>query len=340
MKIKTYLTLGFLVISLSSCRNCKDDCDVASTRFVHKYGFDTSKKEWEKRGKEGQVITAFKNGVTKTSSYKNGILHGKTTFTYPSSTMIQELLEYNNGILIKQVAYELSGLPIRETIFQEDKKRVISWNKNGIPLSIEEYKNDLLWSSKYFNERNEVESSVIEGIGTRIKRNRENLLLSKEKVENGQITHRKTFHPNGQLKSKSSFSNYELHGVQETFSPSGNLLTHATWSYGKLDGMLLGYRNDKKYFEIPYINGKKHGVERHFSKHGELAKEVHWDNNIRHGSSREHNEDFTDVQWYWRGIAVDLKRYQMLKFREELIAEINNGKKPKIKETEAVKKVQ
>jgi antitoxin component YwqK of YwqJK toxin-antitoxin module len=328
MKLKTYLTLCFLVISLSSCRNCKDDCEVASTRFVHKYGFDVSKKEWEKRGKEGQIITTLKNGITKTCSYKNGILHGKTTITYPSSTMIQELKEYNSGTLIKQVAYELSGLPIKETIFQDDKKTVTSWNKNGIPLSIEEYKNNLLWSSKYFNDRNEIESSVTEGVGTRLKRNRENLLLSKEKIENGQT------------QSKSSFLNYDLHGVQETFSPSGNLLTHATWSYGKLDGMHLGYRNEKKYFEIPYVDGKKHGIERHFTMHGELSKEVHWDNNLRHGSSREHNNDFTDVQWYWRGIAVELKRFQMLEFREELIAEINNEKKPRLEKTESVKKVE
>ena len=45
---------------------------------------------------------------------------------------------------------------------------------------MEEYDQNLLWSARYYNCLNEMEGTVTEGKGTRIKRNREGLLLSKE----------------------------------------------------------------------------------------------------------------------------------------------------------------
>jgi hypothetical protein len=78
--------------------------------------------------------------------------------------------------------------------------------------------------------------------------------------------------------------------------------------------------------EIPYLDGKKHGIEKEYNSKGELAKEIRWNQGDRHGSSRYYHDDYTDIQWYWKGLAVELKKFQMLEFREELMAEINNEK--------------
>lgn len=324
MRLKIFI-FGLIVILMSACRKDVEDSKIA-TRFVHKYGFDISKNEWKERGKNGQIIRTLPSGICETTTYKNGVLNGETTITYPRSTAIQELQVYENGILVKKVNYELSGLPILEALFDGNKKKITSWNKNGVPLSIEEYKDGLLSEASYFDEKNEKEASVINGKGTRIKRNRENILLSKEDILDGKIIKRVTFHPNGNIQSKSSFLDYQLHGLQETFSKNGKPLTRSTWSYGKLDGMHLGYRNGNCSFEIPYVDGKKDGIERHFNDSGDLVKEIHWQKDHRHGSSRYHHGDYTDIQWYWKGMAVDLKKFQMLEFREKLIAEINDKK--------------
>ncbi len=329
MKFKVLCMLG--VIALSSCNN-KNDSDVVSMRFVHKYGFDLSKDEWEQRDKDGQVVTTYKNGVTKNISYKNGILHGPTTVTFPNTSIIQEKSQYNEGALVKRTIYELSGLPVEETMFEADGRKIITvWNTSGVPLSMEEYNGPLLMSARYYTSQNEIEASVIEGNGTRIKRDRSELLLAKEKVENGQIVKRTTFHPNGVIHASCSFVDYKLNGIEETFSPSGALLSRSNWNMGQLDGVQTVYKNKKPLLEITYVNGKKHGVEREYDAFGLITKEINWADDQRHGTSRYTTKDSSDMQWFWRGTPVERKKYQMLKFREELIAQANGEKPIKLK---------
>lgn len=326
MKFKFFCMLGTIAV-LSSCNN-KNDSDVVSQRFVHKYGFDLSEAEWIQRDKEGQVITTLKNGITKNTSYKNGILHGPTTITFPNTNIIQEKCEYNEGMLVKKTIFELSGLPVQENAFEADGKKIITiWDNNGVPLSMEEYNNDLLMSARYYNSQNEIEATIMEGAGTRIKRDRSSLLLSKEKVENGQIVKRTTFHPNGVVHTQCSFANYKLNGLEETFSPSGNLLSRSNWKMGKLDGIQSLYHNNKIHTEISYADGKKNGPEKEYDSFGLVSKEINWADDQRHGPSHYTTKDSYDMQWFWRGAPVERKKFQLLKFREELIAQLN-GEKP------------
>lgn len=325
MKFKFFCMLGLLGL-LSSC-NDKKDTDVVSQRFVHKYGFDVSESEWSSRNKEGQVITTLKNGVTQSITYKNGIYHGPFTLTFPFSTVLQEKSEYNEGTLVKKTVYELSGLPIQETVFETDGKKIITvWDMSGVPLSMEEYSGQLLMSARYYNSQNEIEATIIDGNGTRIKRDRTSLLLSKEKVENGQIVKRTTFHPNGVVQSHCSFIDYKQNGLMETFSPSGKLLSRSHWKNGELNGVQSFYKDDKILSEIHYLSGKKHGLEKEYDNKGYVVKEINWANDKRHGTSRYTVNDVSDMQWFWKGNVVERKKYQMLKFREELIAEIRGEK--------------
>src|SRR6267154_4884075 len=84
--------LGILTFG---CHNSnRENEEVISKRYIHKYGYDVSKEEWESTGYPGQVITSLRNGVTITASYEDNFLHGPTTHTYPYSQTMESLSTY------------------------------------------------------------------------------------------------------------------------------------------------------------------------------------------------------------------------------------------------------
>ena len=46
---------AILTLALSSCHK-DDNCGCVSQRFVHKYGFELTAKEWKKLQRDGQII--------------------------------------------------------------------------------------------------------------------------------------------------------------------------------------------------------------------------------------------------------------------------------------------
>ncbi len=325
MRILAVCTL--LALVFHSCQKSDDEGQVVSQRFLHKYGFDLTPTEWQERQQDGQVITKLENGVSVTNSYSNGILHGNTSYTFPNTTVVETLQVYDQGTLIKQVSHDRSGIPLKEELFEFDNRKIITlWDEKGAPISIEEYENDLLVKGQYFLPDNDLESSVEAGNGMRVVRNREGLLISKDKMENGQLVFRTSFHENGQIQSECPFFDYQLHGKMCTFSSAGTLITEQNWTNGKLDGMSFVYRNEVKAAEVPYFDGKKHGVEKRFDKEGNIICEVHWDNDLRHGSSRYYEGDDTSICWFFRDKEVSIKRFHELEFHEKMIAELRDEK--------------
>jgi len=327
----------YLLLSISStllffsCQKKDDSQEIVSQRFVHKYGLDLSAEEWEKREKDGQVITVLDNGVTVTNTFTNGILHGNTTFTYPDSEVLEQLLVYDEGSITKKIMYDEASIPIMEEVYDlDDRKTVTRWNRDGVPLSVEEYDNDVLIKGEYFDKKNECESTVAEGSGYRTRRDRDNILLSKDTFQDGELVHRTTFHANGTIQSENPYHNYLLHGKQISYSESGKPLMEAIWQEGQLDGMKYLYTNGQKTAEIPYASGKKHGVERHFDTNSNLVAEIQWDNDFRHGSSRFYGEEDTKIDWFYKGQNVSLKKFQMMEFREKLMAELRGEEKDEV----------
>ena len=80
------------------------------------------------------------------------------------------------------------------------------------------------------------------------------------------------------------------------------------------------YRNSKKISEIPYVNGLKQGIEKHFTDNGSLAIEIHWEMDKKHGSHRIYNETDTEIKWYYKGKNVSLKKYEEFSQREKIAA--------------------
>lgn len=317
----TFWLLGCLGFLSSCCNNCGDE-NVVSQRYIHKYGFDISKADWEKREQDGQVIKTLDDGVTITQSYENSILHGPTTYSFPNSSIIEKVKVYDQGILLKEIIQNKAGMPVREEIFEFDDRVVLTlWDEKGAPMSIEEYEGDKLVEASYFSPKNEMEFCVQTAEGTRVRRDRQGQLLCKDTIENGYVVHRITYHPNGEVYSTSSFEDYFLHGEQLHYYADGTLSVKDIWNHGVLDGVKYVYQEGNIISETPYTMGKKEGVERHYNNSGMTIAEIHWKNDKRHGSSRFYSDHDTKIEWYYKDVAVNPEKFEVLENRSRMICD-------------------
>ncbi len=321
MRISLAISSGLV---LTACQSSSSLDQIVSQKYVHKYGFDVSEQEWKERAQDGQVIEELKNGVKITRSYENGQLHGPTTYSFPNSSVVEKLLTYDQGNLLKETVFDQAGIPVREDLYEFDDRTITTfWDEHGVPLSIEEYENDLLISGQYYAPGHEMEGKVENGYGYRYKRDRSGLLISKDKMENGAIAERTTFHPNGEIHTVSHYHDFQLHGEQIKFTPSGKPLMELTWNHGILEGRKTIYRNGIKVAEIPYVNGTKHGVEYHYDDLGNLLSETSWRNDKKHGCTKSYTEESVDLEWFHNGMAVDAEKFISLQEREEMLAELS-----------------
>jgi len=321
--MKARVVLSLIPLLLAGCFSTDHGNSIISQKFVHKYGFDVSEQEWTERAQDGQVVATLKNGVKVSRSYENGVLHGPTTYTFPNSHIVEKIEVYDQGALLKEVAHDEAGIPMREEAYEFDDRKIITlWDKKGAPISIEEYKGDLLLEGKYFTTGHELEGQVTHGNGERIKRDREGLLILRDTFEHGKLISRTSFHPNGQIHTVSHYRDSQLDGEQLKFTASGKPLMKLPWNRGVLDGTKFVYRNGIKVAEIPYTNGQKHGMETHWDDLNNLTAEIEWKHDKKHGSSKLHSEEDTQEEWFYKGEAVSRRAYDLLLSREQMVAEL------------------
>ncbi|HRW58711.1 MAG TPA: toxin-antitoxin system YwqK family antitoxin [Chlamydiales bacterium] len=325
MKKSHIFLAASMLFSLVSCNNGGENNSTVSQKFIHKYGFAVSEKEWQERNESGKIITNYPNGVVQVSHYEQGKLHGESTTTYPRSNIFEKVLVYDEGSLIKETINDKNGIPFKENVFEFDNRKITTyWYASGVPASIEEYVDGKLMKGEYFNKNNTLESSITDGYGTRIKKDRFGKLCSKDLFEEGLMTYRTAYYPSGEVQSTTGFKNYALHGKQQSFSESGKLIMEANWIHGLIDGTKLVYKNNKLFKEIPYNMGKRHGIEKHYDRNGEIAAEIKWINDGRHGSCKFYYDDNTEIKWYYFGKQVSLDKYKMLELRDKLINELKS----------------
>jgi len=310
-----------------ACCQSNQGGDILSQQFVHKYGFNVSETEWDERSQDGQAIALLKNGIKVTRSFENGVLHGLTSYTFPNSAIIERLLTYDQGVLLKEVVQDERGVPMREELFEFDDRKILTyWDEKGAPLSIEEYDDELLKEGKYYTPDHELEAHVESGFGVRVKRDHTGSLLYRDKIENGVIVERTSFHPNREVHSISRYHDYQLHGEQLKFTASGKPLMILNWNHGVLDGLKTIYRNGTKIAEIPYINGQKHGIELHYDDLGNLTAEIAWKCDKKHGKSQFHTEESTEIEWFYQGQSVaNETKFETLEQRQ-FIADITKAR--------------
>ncbi len=260
----------------------------------------------------------MQNGIKTTRSFEQGKLHGPTTYTFPNSDVVEKLFVYDQGTLLKQLVNDSNGMPVRQEMYEFDNRTIVTlWDEKGVPLSIEEYDDELLMDGKYYTAEHQLEACVEGGFGQRVKRDRAGLLLSKDQIQNGLMATRTTYHPNGQMHTVSNYHDYQLHGEQLKYTVSGRPLMTLHWDHGVLDGFKTVYRNGLKVATIPYVKGQKEGIETHYDDLGNLTAEIEWKLDKKHGCTKLYSEELTEKEWFFKGQSVQAERFETLNQRDD-----------------------
>jgi antitoxin component YwqK of YwqJK toxin-antitoxin module len=320
--------LGCVILFLAGCRGNQQENNVVSQRYVHKYGYAVSKDEFEQRKYPGQVITVLKTGVTVTATYENGVLHGPSTHTFPNSQTVESYFLYNQGNLVKQILYDIHGMPLREEI-QLSPTRFAStkWYSDGTPMSTEEYAGAELVEGQYFSRQNDIESRVEKGKGLRTLRDIQGILHAKEEIEQGYVVKRETFYTNGSPESISFFVKGALHGEKKSFAENGEPLAVKEYVSGKLHGKTTFYKNGVRTVEIHYLDGMKNGLEIHYMDGDIVSQEILWENDRKHGPSKYYVEGIAQVEYFYDGQSVSENRWKELNQLDQMIGQINSPTK-------------
>lgn len=316
--------LGCLGLFLVGCSRTQQENNVVSQRYIHKYGYAVSKNEFEERKYPGQVITTLKNGVTITTTYENGVLHGASTHTFPHSQTVELYFFYNNGSLVKEIAYDITGMPLREEV-QLSPTRYAStkWYIDGTPMCTEEYAGKELVEAQYFTRQNEVESRIEKGRGNRVVRDPQGILIAREDFDEGYLTKRDTFYASGAPESSGFYLRGILHGEKKSFSENGEPLAVKEYIAGKLHGKTSFYKNGARSVDIHYLDGLKNGLEIHYLDGNTVSQEILWENNQKHGPSKYFVDGIAQVEYFYDGRSVSEAKWKELSQLDEMIGGIN-----------------
>lgn len=314
---KLFLSLPIVIVAgliLSGCDKEQDDGEVISKRFVHKYGYAVSKSEWDSNNYPGQTISTLRNGVTVTSTYENGLLHGPTTHTHPHSQTVQYFYLYDFGDLKKEVVYDALGMPIWEKAkLSPHRYTVTMWYGDGTPMCTEDYANDELLDAKYFTLNNELESNVERGNGLKTRRDRNGVLLSKNSIEAGYLVKQEAFYPNGNLEEVALYKMNQRNGERRVYTEGGDPLAVEEWVNNQIHGKATYFVTGKKQAEVYFIRGAKHGIETQYIDGQTVEKEILWNNNERHGPTKFYvGDQLVKTEWYYSGNEVNKRRYDEL----------------------------
>ncbi len=317
------LTLSTL-LALTSCGKDQGANQVVSQRYVHKYGYAVSKDEFEARKYPGQVVSLLKNGVTLTSTYEDGVLHGPSTRTFPHSQTVEFYGLYNQGVLVKEIVYDITGMPMREEVqLSPSRYTTTLWYADGSPMLLEEYSGKELVDGQYLTSKNETEAQVIKGRGERVLRDRSGLLLSKEEILDGYTTKKETFYPSGSPETIAYYLKGVLHGEKKSFTATGEPLSVREYVNGNLHGKSTFFKNGVRYVETYYLDGKKNGLEVQYLDGEAIAQESLWENDHKHGPTKYFMDGTAHLEYFYDGRQISEERWKELSHIDEKISQIS-----------------
>lgn len=318
MRYQTPLCLVILSATLASgCtpyhRVPRSTETVVTQSYVHKYGVPLERNEWASRGKNGQVVSMLKSGVTVTENYLDGYLDGETSYSFPHSGAIQKVEVYAQGHLTKERENYRSGAPKLEVSYTSSgSKDVTSWYEEGTPHYREIYENGRLMEGDYYTIGNQIDSHIDNGDGKRMNRDEFGQLASIDKFQEGQLAYRTILYPNGTPKEIIPYVGGRINGQKKTFLPDGEPSTIEGWVNDKQEGITYVYQNGEKVAEVQYLNGLKSGIEERYRDGKYLVEEVTWHKGKRHGPSYTHIADDVLISWYYEGQEVSKTQYDKL----------------------------
>lgn len=313
MRYKVYTLTAALAFAAVSCQKSSDKGEVISQTYVHKYGYAVSEKEWKSKNYPGQVISSLRNGVTVTATYEENQLHGPYTVTYPHSQVVEKYVLYNQNMPVKEVSYDIAGMPTQETVqLSQNRHSITSWYSDGVPKSVEEYAKEELIEGQYFTIDHILEAKVEKSNGIRLIRDNMGILSCKDIIENGLMVQRDSFYSNGSPESISYYFQGQLHGTRKTFTATGEPIAVEDWSNGHLHGLSTYYKNGSKELEVFYLYGKKHGLETHFLDGDSIMHQISWEHGRKHGPETFFLPHEQKVIWNYEGKEVSQLRFDEL----------------------------
>ena len=285
--------------------------EVVKTAYYHSYGPQMAETDWEDQGSTGEVVDVLKNGVEVRKEYVGGVLEGTSSWTFPRSKIVERVEEFKNGNrLSATVNYETGTPKIHEEWMKNDRRIVHAWYEDGSPRYVEEYQGEKLVEGQYVTADGDAESAVLAGHGVRIERSRNGALLSREQLFNSLVVATEAFYPNGQLREAMSFKDGLRHGQCRRYAENGEPLSIEQWTGGVVDGAQLFFEEGRPVRQIPFIMGKKEGIELHFRPGSEeVVEEISWHDNLRHGPSKTYLGSDVHAEWYWRGGKTSEQQY-------------------------------
>lgn len=314
-KTFSFLTLFGLLSSCNSYPPCNDE--VICETYVHRYGMPLDRQDWSQRGQHGQVIVTRKDGVIETRTYDAGILNGECTYTFPHRDVIARKEIYHQGTLVESWEYRLGGTPKKQILYQSPSANTIkAWDERGVPCFLEYYENNLLRNAEYYNDAHEIETNVVEFNGMRTVRDEHGQKIAVETVQDGQVVDQTQYHANGTPSVVTPYRNDVICGERRTYLPTGEPSTIESWNNNQQHGMTYCFEHGERVAEVPYVNGKKHGMERRYRQGNVLVQEVSWESDKKQGPCHNHVGDTILVDWYYNNRLVNKTTYDVLKSQE------------------------
>lgn len=312
--MKKLILLGLLGLLTNACTQMRyTDSNIVEEQYVHQYGVEVDSNDWMQRGQNGAVITTLKNGVVVSKNFAHGILEGDTSYTFPHSQTIEKVETYANGLVVKEIRYDISGSPRFEIEYPTEQKKIVTtWSDSGLPQCREEYRGAYLEQGSYFTRNNQIESKIVQGHGTKILRDFYGELLAKENYTNGQVVLRAMFYQSGTPKEQIAIRNGIAHGHRKTFHSDGEPNTVEEWRDGVQMGLTTVFKNGEKFAEVPYYNGSKNGIEKRFKNGTTLVQEITWKDNIQHGPTYSYIGDKTITDWYFQGRQISKSQFDQM----------------------------
>lgn len=301
MKKNQYISLATLLLTCSGCTPACDPC--VETTYVHQYGVRVDPEYWTSTGQNGEVITSHRDGTVETRTYRSGVLHGPVTMTFCNSDQIKYTEEYDNDACVKRTTYLECGTPEQTIEYPSEGCWVVTmWYNSGSPRCVERYERGILTNAEYFDPQHNRESWVYNGQGERMYRDRFGQFLYLDTIGNGYLQSRTNYHPNGSVREVIPYDQQgNISGLKRTYNPDGSPNTIETWSNNQQQGTTTIFLNGERFAEVPYLSGKKNGLERRFTGGDIVSQEITWNDNQMHGPTFLYTGDSVQSDWYYKG---------------------------------------
>lgn len=303
-----FRNLMFLAIAVSTvgCSNKQNEChqidDCLDKAYVHKYGVRVRPDYWEEKGQNGQVISFMRDGVTVTQCYNAGELHGECTYTYPNSRRVCKSEIYDCNTLKKENQFYHSGVPHQSTEWTGPECYTVTcWYECGTPRCVEKFEDGRLLFGEYYTKGHHKDSWIYNGEGERMTRDQHGNFICKDDFIGGELAMRTYYYPGGGPREITCFMDGVIHGERKTFYPGGDPCSIESWENGHQNGTSVIFQNGERYAEIPYLDGRKNGIERRYADGSNLSQEITWFENQMHGPTCTYLGDSVQTDWFYKG---------------------------------------